>query len=357
MIPPKARHTPALLDSPFPSRSVGNIHSRFSHGPTVHAKGNRSPVPKGLTRFVAEPYNPKRFKRFIVELTLEETVPMRNWCLRSVTLALLVLFLAGPSLADAQLREVTLTDGRVFKGDTVEKEGLVTITTTEGRTFQFPKDQVKSVVQTTPPEVKLKAPGSPAQAQSTAAKSGEPGVTTPENPIVVLETSLGSITLELFEDDAPNTVANFVSLVDSGFYGGTLLHRVIKGFMMQGGDPNTKTTDESRWGMGGPGYNIDDECGSSPKWKNVRGAISMANAGPNTNGSQFFILFQDSSHLDGKHTVFGKVIEGMSVVDEIEKSVASEGDGKPQSKLELKKAVVKRKRNHTYQPVKNSNSR
>ncbi|MBI4334485.1 MAG: peptidylprolyl isomerase [Chloroflexi bacterium] len=123
----------------------------------------------------------------------------------------------------------------------------------------------------------------------------------------VLETEKGSITIELFAKDAPRTVNNFVFLAREGFYDGTTFHRVIPGFMAQGGDP-TGT------GMGGPGYSFADEFSSQ---KHQTGVISMANAGPNTNGSQFFITYVPTPHLDGRHSVFGKVISGMDIIQKI----------------------------------------
>jgi peptidyl-prolyl cis-trans isomerase B (cyclophilin B) len=123
-----------------------------------------------------------------------------------------------------------------------------------------------------------------------------------------LHTNHGAIALELFDDDAPNTVQNFVKLARDGFYDGVIFHRVIPDFMIQGGDP-TGT------GRGGPGYQFEDEF---TEHKVVRGALAMANAGPNTNGSQFFIVTADAAAwLDGKHTVFGRVTGGMEVVDAI----------------------------------------
>jgi cyclophilin family peptidyl-prolyl cis-trans isomerase len=117
---------------------------------------------------------------------------------------------------------------------------------------------------------------------------------------------MGTIAIELFDDDAPKTVANFTKLAGDGFYNGVIFHRVIPDFMVQGGDP-TGT------GSGGPGYTFDDEFNDQ---KVERGALAMANAGPNTNGSQFFIVTADSCPwLDGKHTVFGRVTDGMDVVD------------------------------------------
>jgi peptidyl-prolyl cis-trans isomerase B (cyclophilin B) len=125
----------------------------------------------------------------------------------------------------------------------------------------------------------------------------------------ILQTNHGDITVELFDDDAPKTVENFTKLAADKFYDGVIFHRVIKDFMIQGGDP-TGT------GRGGPGYTFDDEQNDK---KIVRGALAMANAGPNTNGSQFFIVTVDAAPwLDGKHTVFGQVVVGMDVVDTIE---------------------------------------
>jgi len=129
-----------------------------------------------------------------------------------------------------------------------------------------------------------------------------------------LHTNMGDITIEFDATDAPNTVANFEKLASAGFYNGVKFHRVIKGFMIQGGDPLTKDDAQAaRWGTGGPGYTFPDEIG--PNNHNVTGTISMANAGPNTNGSQFFITVADNTYLDDKHTVFGKVTSGMEVVD------------------------------------------
>jgi peptidyl-prolyl cis-trans isomerase B (cyclophilin B) len=124
-----------------------------------------------------------------------------------------------------------------------------------------------------------------------------------------LHTNHGAIEVELFDDDAPKTVQNFRKLAGDGFYDGVIFHRVIKGFMIQGGDP-TGT------GTGGPGYTFEDEINDH---KIVRGALAMANAGPGTNGSQFFIVTTDAAPwLDGKHTVFGQVTSGMDAVDSIE---------------------------------------
>ena len=131
-----------------------------------------------------------------------------------------------------------------------------------------------------------------------------------------METTLGTISLELYPDAAPKTVENFVKLAESGFYNGTKFHRVIKDFMIQGGDPNSKDDDWSDDGTGGPGYQFEDEINEH---RVARGALAMANSGPHTNGSQFFIVTVDAAPwLDGKHTVFGRVVEGMGVLDKIE---------------------------------------
>jgi peptidyl-prolyl cis-trans isomerase B (cyclophilin B) len=133
----------------------------------------------------------------------------------------------------------------------------------------------------------------------------------------VMHTNQGDITLELFDEDAPKTVDNFRKLAGDNFYNGVIFHRVIKDFMIQGGDP-TGT------GRGGPGYTFEDEFNDN---KVVRGALAMANAGPNTNGSQFFIVTTGAAPwLDGKHTVFGRVVDGMEVVDKIEGSNTDAND-------------------------------
>jgi len=129
----------------------------------------------------------------------------------------------------------------------------------------------------------------------------------------IIELDKGKITIELFEKDAPKTVANIEKLITEGFYNGISFHRVIKGFVAQGGCPNGT-------GTGGPGYTIPCETKDNPRI-HERGSLSMAHRGPNTGGSQFFIVYEPQPHLDGVHTVFGKVIEGMDVVDLI-----TEGD-------------------------------
>jgi peptidyl-prolyl cis-trans isomerase B (cyclophilin B) len=137
-----------------------------------------------------------------------------------------------------------------------------------------------------------------------------------ENKIAMIKTNKGDIKLELFTNDAPKTVENFVKLASENFYDEIKFHRVISDFMIQTGDPLSKDDDPSNDGTGGPGYSFEDEINSH---KVEVGSLAMANSGPNTNGSQFFIVTERSQpHLDGKHTVFGKVIEGMDVVKNIE---------------------------------------
>jgi len=130
-----------------------------------------------------------------------------------------------------------------------------------------------------------------------------------------IETNFGKIVFELLPSLAPETVRNFTKLAQSSFYDGTLFHRVIPGFMIQGGDPNTKKPDKSKWGTGGPGHTIKAEFSSK---SHLRGIVSMARAtDPNSAGSQFFIVTTDSTFLDKQYTVFGQVIEGMNVTDKI----------------------------------------
>jgi len=132
---------------------------------------------------------------------------------------------------------------------------------------------------------------------------------------VIIKTDFGSIKFSLLPDIAPETVRNFLELAKSGFYNGTLFHRVIPGFMIQGGDPNTKNPDKSMWGQGGPGYNLKAEF--SPR-SHLRGIVSMARStDPNSAGSQFFIVTSDSTFLDRQYTVFGEVVDGMEVADKI----------------------------------------
>lgn len=152
-----------------------------------------------------------------------------------------------------------------------------------------------------------------------------PEITNTMNPTAIMKTNKGTIEIELFEDVMPITAGNFIKLAEEKFYDGIKFHRVIDGFMIQAGDPNSKGTDTSSYGKGGPGYTIQDEFVEGEHLSNVRGTISMANTGqPNSGGSQFFINTVDNTGLDfnkqpfsSKHPVFGRVIKGMEVVDAI----------------------------------------
>jgi cyclophilin family peptidyl-prolyl cis-trans isomerase len=163
-------------------------------------------------------------------------------------------------------------------------------------------------------------------------------------PRVKLDTTAGDIVVELFENEAPNAVANFISLVEKGFYDGTPFHRVIPGFMAQGGDP-TGT------GTGGPGHTIACECENPGARKHFRGSLSMAHAGKDTGGSQFFLTFRPTEHLDGKHTVFGRVLSGDDVLAKLARTQDAEGRPVPGVQPDkIQKAEVLRKRDHAYVP-------
>jgi cyclophilin family peptidyl-prolyl cis-trans isomerase len=151
------------------------------------------------------------------------------------------------------------------------------------------------------------------------------------NPVVVFDTNNGTFKAELYQDKAPKTVANFMKLISEKYYDGVIFHRVIDGFMIQGGDP-TGT------GRGGPGYTIPDEFGPGLKHSS-EGILSMANAGPNTGGSQFFVTLAATNWLDGKHAIFGKVTEGMDVVKKIGKVAKGPGD-KPREDVVMKTVRV-----------------
>jgi cyclophilin family peptidyl-prolyl cis-trans isomerase len=153
--------------------------------------------------------------------------------------------------------------------------------------------------------------------------------------MVTLETNYGNITIELYRNDAPSTVENFTTLSSKGFYNGLTFHRVIKGFMIQGGDPNGN-------GTGGPGYKFNDELNpSTPSYKAgyQKGVVAMANSGPNTNGSQFFIMHADYP-LPNSYTIFGKVTSGQDVVDKIA-NVQIGANDKPVSPVIIKSVILK----------------
>ena len=185
---------------------------------------------------------------------------------------------------------------------------------------------------------------------SDTAQNGQPADTTTPPPIIntnnkqqimqaTLHTTKGDITIEFRAEGTPNTVENFTKLAKEGFYDGVKFHRVIKGFMIQGGDPLSK--DDSKmamWGTGGPGYKFADELDANNK--NDTYTIAMANSGPNTNGSQFFINTANNNFLDTKHTVFGKVVAGMDVVDAISNTPVNASD-RPMEAMVIKSITLK----------------
>lgn len=228
---------------------------------------------------------------------------------------IIALFLACLALAYGDT--IKLNSGKVLEGKAVVKGSDVTIVQGDN-IFQFKKKDIAEIN------------GAPLMAE--------------KNPTIRIATSMGDIFVELFEDEVPNTVANIITLAEAGFYKGQKFHRVINGFMAQGGCPNSKRGADGQPGTGGPGYRFADEF--SPALKHTgRGIMSMANAGPNTNGSQFFICFGPTPHLDGKHSVFGKVIKGMEVLDKIE--AAGSPSGKTSVDIQFNIEVVN-KRDHAY---------
>jgi len=155
--------------------------------------------------------------------------------------------------------------------------------------------------------------------------------------VAVIETVHGTIKFEFFEDKAPGHVKNFKDLANKNFYDGTTFHRVIPGFMIQGGDPNSKSDNRSSHGSGGPGYSIDAEFNDT---KHVRGVLSMARSQePNSAGSQFFICVKDSFFLDGQYTAFGRVVEGMDVADKIVNESRDSNDN-PEERMEIKTVSI-----------------
>jgi cyclophilin family peptidyl-prolyl cis-trans isomerase len=162
-------------------------------------------------------------------------------------------------------------------------------------------------------------------------------------PRVLLKTSKGDLVIELFENEAPQTVGNFISLVEKGFYNGLTFHRVLPGFMAQGGCPDGT-------GGGGPGYQIYCECEKPEHRNHFRGVLSMAHAGRNTGGSQFFLTFRRTSHLDGQHTVFGRVVEGLELLEDLQRIDPQRPMGVQPDKIIEAKVI--RKRDHKYEPTR-----
>lgn len=236
---------------------------------------------------------------------------------------------AGLGLAMSLSAEtVKLKDGRALRGSVVRKGETVTVTSGT-RLFQFAKGQVADITK------------DPVKAPAPAAKDKEKTV---KDPIVKIKTSKGDITLELFEDQAPNTVANMIELAEKGFYKGLAFHRVIPGFMAQGGCPYSRKGAGGTPGTGGPGYRFADEFRSDLTFDKA-GLLAMANSGPGTNGSQFFITLKPTPWLNGHHTIFGKVTDGMDVLRQIE--ALGSRSGKTSERIEFDIEVVA-KRDHAY---------
>lgn len=158
------------------------------------------------------------------------------------------------------------------------------------------------------------------------------------NPTATVETNHGTFQIELFEERAPRTARNFIELAEAGFYDGVVFHRIIQGFMIQGGDPDGT-------GTGGPGYTIPDEFHPGLR-HDAKGVLSMANAGPNTGGSQFFITLAATPWLDDRHAVFGRVIDGMDVVEKIGAVATGRGD-RPVDEVRMEAVTVERDRTTT----------
>jgi cyclophilin family peptidyl-prolyl cis-trans isomerase len=230
---------------------------------------------------------------------------------------LLLLFLLAAVTLSADI--VKLKDGKTYEGTARTNDKNVTIVVGDN-IFQFPMKDIAEI-------------------------NGEK-IVSQANPTIRIATSEGDMIAELYEDEVPNTVANMISLAESGFYKGLSFHRVVKGFMAQGGCPYSKRNlVGGQPGTGGPGYTFADEF--SPKLKhNARGILSMANSGKNTNGSQFFICFGPTPHLDGKHAVFGKIIKGMDTLDRIE-ALGAQREGPPSKTIQFNIEVLT-KRDHPY---------
>ena len=160
-----------------------------------------------------------------------------------------------------------------------------------------------------------------------------------DNTEVRMETNMGVMEFELYDELVPETAGNFKKLVEEGFYDGQRFHRIIENFMVQGGDPLSKdVSNTARWGTGGPGYDIKDEFVDELK-HTKKGLLSMANSGPNTGGSQFFITLVPTPHLDGKHAIFGEIVSGEDVLSEIG-SVETDGADRPVKEIIVEKVSI-----------------
>jgi len=191
-------------------------------------------------------------------------------------------------------------------------------------------------------------PSAPAVPLPTTPEEIKALLSNPNNPVVRVTTGKGDLLVEVFEDKVPNTAANMIQLAEDGFYKGMSFHRVIPDFMAQGGCPNSKQGASDPPGTGGPGYAFGDEFHRDLKHTG-RGILSMANSGPGTNGSQFFLCFTATPHLNGKHSVFGKVVAGFDVLDKLEK--IGTPSGQPKATVRFNIEVVL-KQDHPYQVKK-----
>ena len=225
--------------------------------------------------------------------------------------------------------KLVLKDGRELDGK-VFVNGRTATVISGGKVFQMNVSEIKS---------RNSDSGKPATTVKEPAKTA-----TGKNPVILIKTSMGDITAELFEDKVPNTVANMIALAESGFYKGMRFHRIISGFMAQGGCPNSKKGATGMPGTGDPGYRFADEFAPELKHDGP-GVLSMANSGPGTNGSQFFLCFKATPWLDGKHAVFGKVTKGFDILKKLE-AVGSRS-GKTSEDVEYDIQVLS-KQDHPY---------
>lgn len=225
-------------------------------------------------------------------------------------------------------------------GELDEAETLLKDAARKGQSLETKKESLDALVNRflAEPSVYKKAWAQEKEIRAKEAKADD-------LPRVRLKTDKGDIVIELFENEAPIATGNFVSLVEKGFYDGLGFHRVLEGFMAQGGCPDGT-------GAGGPGYDIPCECYKPEARKHFRGSLSMAHAGRDTGGSQFFLTFVPTSFLDGRHTVFGRVIEGIEVLGDIQKRDPSDSKATLPPPDKIIKAEVIRKRDHEYKPTK-----
>ncbi len=233
--------------------------------------------------------------------------------------------------------KLELVDGRVYEGKVSRTEKNVTVVTEKGKLYQFAATMEKVAE-----EKSDKVQG------DDKTPATDKVVITKGNPRIKFVTSMGDIEAELFEDKVPNTVANMIELAEKGFFKGMSFHRVINSFMAQGGCPNSKKGAYGQPGTGGPGYRFADEIDRSLRHTKA-GILSMANSGPNTNGSQFFICFKATPWLDGKHAVFGQVTKGLDVLKKIEAVGSRSGQTSEEVSFDIK---VIAKRDHKYQVKK-----